>query len=195
MAKRAEATDRTRGRIEAALMELLTARPYNTITIADIAAEADVSVRTVQRHYASKSDLMGAIALSNQAEVGAAMSTYPSTSTPEEAISELVRKLFALFERRNLQYWAAYTALQDTEEANAIRDEMMAARARLVAEIMSKWPGVWRIEEEAAGRAANALLNYGSWKAMTWFADITSQEAARITTDALCRYLLRPSQT
>ena len=177
------------------MMDLLTARPYNTITIADIAAEADVSVRTVQRHYASKSDLMGAIALSNQAEVGAAMSAYPSTSTPEEAISELVRKLFALFERRNLQYWAAYTALQHTEEADAIRDEVMAARVRLVAEIMSKWPGVWRVDEKAAGRAVTALLNYGSWKAMTWFADITSQEAARIATDALCRYLLRRSRS
>jgi len=59
MAKRAEATGRRRRRIELALIELLATQPFSAITIGDIAAKAGVSVRTVQRHYASRDNVPG----------------------------------------------------------------------------------------------------------------------------------------
>ncbi len=49
---------RTRRALTAALIELASQRPYETITIRDITDQADIGYATFFRHYESKDDLM-----------------------------------------------------------------------------------------------------------------------------------------
>ena len=60
MANRAKLTERTRAAIETALVRLLATKPYDAISMTEIAGEANVSVRTVQRHFRTKDDLLAA---------------------------------------------------------------------------------------------------------------------------------------
>src|SRR3972149_3845288 len=90
MAKRADETDRTRRRIEAALIRLLGSRPYNGITIVEIAAEADVAVRTVQRHFRTKDDVLAAAFRSSAQTICEEVSKLPPAQSAKEALQHMV---------------------------------------------------------------------------------------------------------
>lgn len=62
MRARAEAVEATRERIARAAMERFFAEPYEDVTIAAIAADAEVSHQTVLNHFESKSGLFTAAA-------------------------------------------------------------------------------------------------------------------------------------
>src|SRR3990170_6018209 len=102
MAKRAEATDHTRGRIEDALIRLLGSRPYNDITVVEIAAEADVAVRTVQRHFGTKDDLLLRACLRRTQPVADQMEN-PSAKSARGLIQSLVRAQFDFYEQHNTE--------------------------------------------------------------------------------------------
>jgi AcrR family transcriptional regulator len=57
MDRRARKKARTRQEVRDAARRLFAARGFEAVTIADIAAEADVAVQTVFNHFASKEDL------------------------------------------------------------------------------------------------------------------------------------------
>src|SRR3990170_1041298 len=108
MAKRAEATDHTRRRIEAALIRLLGARPYNDITVVEIAAEADVAVRTVQRHYHTKDDLLLGACLRRTQSVAEQMQDL-SAESAQVLIQSLVRAQFDFYEKHSTECRALHS--------------------------------------------------------------------------------------
>src|SRR4051794_13098102 len=57
MDRRARKKARTREEIRTAARQLFAAHGFEAVTIADIAAEADVAVQTVFNHFATKEDL------------------------------------------------------------------------------------------------------------------------------------------
>src|SRR3954471_21305037 len=57
MDRRARKKARTREEIRTAARQLFAARGFDSVTIADIAAEADVAVQTVFNHFATKEEL------------------------------------------------------------------------------------------------------------------------------------------
>jgi AcrR family transcriptional regulator len=64
---------RTRRALEAALIELTSERPYQSIQVRDISDRADVGYATFYRHYESKDDLMLAVfnRITNELEASA----------------------------------------------------------------------------------------------------------------------------
>jgi len=109
MATRAKLTQRTHAGIERALVRLLATKPYDAISMTDIAKEADVAVRTVQRHFGSKDDLLAAAVRHPAQALSEELSQRPPGQPAREDLQTLVTALFAIYERHRPEIWAVYT--------------------------------------------------------------------------------------
>src|SRR3990172_2558814 len=131
MAKRAENTKRTRAHIEMALIELLAAQPFSAITIGDIAAKASVSVRTVQRHYTSRDNVLAACVGFPTRALADELSRRPPASSPRAALRNLLEALFSFYGTNSDQVWAVYSRAQDVPVLDELRRATIRARESL----------------------------------------------------------------
>ena len=191
MAKRALTTGRTRRRIELALIELLAARPFSAIAIPDIAAKAGVSVRTVQRHYASKDDLLAACVSFPARSLADKMSGRPLASSLREALRDLVEALFSFYEANSEQAWAVYSRAPDVPILEEFRSATMSARGSLIDSLFERWPDCWSADKRTARAALLGLTAFGAWHAMTGPERFTPSEALEFILGALDRTLLK----
>ena len=192
MANRAEATGHTRRRIEAALIRLLGSRPYNGITMVDIAAEADVAVRTVQRHYRTKDDLLAACARFVEEVVGQEWGKRPTPQSAEEHLRRVVETMFALYKEYTAAVWAGYSRSTEVPE---LRDAFRAGvevRDARIDELVARWPDAWASDAGHAKRTLVSLTSFPAWRGFTDRSRFTSAEATAEVTDILCQRLLRP---
>lgn len=195
MAKRAEATDRTRRRIEAALIRLLGSRPYNTITIVDIAGEADVAVRTVQRHYRTKDDLLAACARLPEQVMAEEWKRRPAPKSAEEDIRRLVNGIFAIYGEHSAAIWAAYCRSVEVPELRDTLEAGIAARTARIDEVVARWPDAWSASDAQAKRTMLSLMSFPAWRAFTESGRFSPAEATAEVTGILCLRLLRPSRS
>ena len=195
MAKRAEATDHTRRRIEAALIRLLGSRPYNGITIGDIAAEADVAVRTVQRHYQTKDDLLAACVRFPQEVIVEAWRTRAAPRSAEEDIRRLVEAMFTLYDEHTTEAWAAYCRSLEVATLRDLWETAVATRTARVDELLARWPNAWAVEAAVARRLLLALTSFPAWLGLTDRERFSSTEAAEEVVYILSQRLLRPSRS
>jgi len=191
MAKRGRATERTRRRIELALIELLTVRPYSAITANDIATRADVSVRTVQRHYASKDDILAACVSFPARSLADELSGRPPASSLREALRDLVESLFSFYEANSEQAWAVYSRAQGVPVLEELRGATVRARESLIDALIERWPDSWSTDKRTARAAMLGLTAFGTWQALTDAGRFTAQDAAAFTLGALERTLLK----
>lgn len=89
LGRRADGVRRTTEAIVTAALSFVPDRAWEDVTIAEVAARAGVTERTVLRHFATKDDLARACMARGQAEVRAERPGAPGTSL-EDAIAELV---------------------------------------------------------------------------------------------------------
>ena len=194
MAKRAQETDRTRVGIELALIRLLASKAYQAISMSDIAGEADVSVRTVQRHFGSKDRILAA-ALRYPAEAFySELASQPPGRSPREDIQNLVTALFAVYRRHRVEIWAAYTRF--SEAPLLLRALLVAAQAWMSAVdgLMARWSDRWAIDPQLARRAVVALTSYPTWRGLTGAGGFDSPEAETFVTKLLCEFIMGPGQ-
>ena len=191
MAKRALTTDRTRRRMELALIELLAARPFSAITIPDIAVKADVSVRTVQRHYASKDDLLAACVSFPARSLADELSGRPPASSLREALRDLVEALFSFYEENSEQAWAVYSRAQEVPVLEELRGATVHARESLIDALFEQWPDCWSADKRTARAAMLGLTAFGTWQALTDAGRFSARDAVEFTLSALDRTLLK----
>ena len=191
MAKRVLTTDRTRRRMELALIELLAARPFSAITIPDIAAKADVSVRTVQRHYASKDDLLAACVSFPARSLADELSGRPPASSLREALRDLVEALFSFYEENSEQAWAVYSRAQEVPVLEELRGATVHARESLIDALFEQWPDCWSADKRTARAAMLGLTAFGTWQALTDAGRFSARDATEFTLSALDRTLLK----
>ena len=191
MARQAEAVQRTRADIGMALIRLLATKPYEAISMADIAKEAYVSQRTVQRYYPSKDDVLGA-ALRNPAELLAEeLSRRSAAESAEEAIGELVEAMFGVYNRYSAEIWTAYSRSDDVPElAEALR-VVVEAWMSAIEGFIARWPDAWTIDQQLAKRIVAALTSYPTWRGFTGPGGFGSPEAELFITDLMRQSLLR----
>ena len=191
MTGRSKARDRTRGRIETALIRLLATRPYAAMTVADIACEAGVSARTVHRYFRSKDDLLAA-ALRYPAEaIAEEVQGRATPESAEEAIAGLVEAMFAVYNRHRLELWAAYSRAGDVPELAKATQVATTGWLSLIENLFSRWPDVWNVERELAKREIVAFTSYPAWRGLAGAGGFGSPEAELLVADVLCRHLLR----
>ncbi len=194
MAKRTQQTDRTRVGIEVALIRLLASKAYEAISMSDIAGEADVSVRTVQRHFGSKDRILAA-ALRYPAEAfSSELASQPPGRSPREDIQNLVTALFATYGRHRREMWAAYT--RSSEAPRLLSALQVAAQAWMsaVEGLMARWSDRWAIDPQLARRAVVALTSYPTWRGLTGAGGFDSPEAETFVTKLLCEFIMGPGQ-
>jgi AcrR family transcriptional regulator len=78
----------TRDRLLNAAKEQFEERGYDSVTVAEIAAEAGVSVKTLFQHFRSKEDLLLAELADIHADMVRALSDRDRSKTPLEAVTE-----------------------------------------------------------------------------------------------------------
>ena len=191
MANRAEETDRTRKRIEAALIRLLGSRPYDRITMVDIAAQADVAVRTVQRHYTSRDNILAAGVGFPTRALADELSRRPPASSPRAALRDLLQALFSFYEANSAQAWAVYSKAQDVPVLDELRLATIRARESLIDALIERWPDSWSTQKRTARAAILGLTAFGTWRALTDTGRFPAQDAAEFIAVALERSLLK----
>lgn len=191
MGNRSDAVEGTRTRIREALQRLLLAKAYGAITIADIAGEADVSVRTVQRHFRSKDDALASACRHSVEWIAEAVSKRPAAKRVEEAIRYLVEAQFEVYSQHDAECWAGYSRTRDVPELEEAARAASEGWAAPIEGLISSWPNAWAVEAEPAKRLLQAMLSYPAWRAFREFGGFTSPEAARLVTRLLWRSLLR----
>ena len=191
MANRAEATERTRKRIEAALIRLLAARPYNSITIVDIAAEADVAVRTVQRHYRTKDELLAAAFRAAAETISEEVSKLPPAQSGGDALRHIVHAAFTLYERYKTESWAVYSRAAEVPELRDTARAGLASREARIDELLARWPDAWSIETATARRLILSLTSFPAWRSFTEPGRFSPAEAVAEVAEILCQRLLR----
>ena len=194
MAKRAEATDRTRRRIEAALIRLLGSRPYNSITVAEIAAEADVAVRTVQRHYRTKDDLLLDVCLRRTQSVTEQLQDL-SAKSAQGLIQSLVRAQFDFYEQHNTECWALHSRAAEAPKVRDALHTLIDGRISNLTDLMTRWPDAWSVDGSLAAQTLVALTSYPAWRGFTESGRFSPAEATAEVTGILCQRLLRPSRS
>ena len=194
MAKRAEETGRTRRRIEAALIRLLGSRPYNGITMVDIAAEADVAVRTVQRHFRTKDDLLLDACL-RRTRSAAERLPDPSAKSAQELIRDLVRAQFDFYGQHNTECWALHSRAAEAPKMRDALHTLIDGRISSLADLTARWPDAWSVEGTRAARTLAALTSYPVWREFTEVGGFSPAEAIAEVAEILCRRLLRPARS
>src|SRR3972149_344800 len=106
LGKREPLVSQTRAAIIGALLRLMASTPYDSITIKQVAAEADVAEKTVQRHFGSKHAILVAhLEGVTNAEVRARVWTSTNGREPRSAIEQVVRAVFSAYEEREDEIW------------------------------------------------------------------------------------------
>ena len=191
MAKRTEATGRTRRRIELALIELLAAQPFSAITIGDIAAKAGVSVRTVQRHYTSRDDILAACVSFPTRALADELSRRAPASSLRAELRDLVEALFSFYEANTEQAWAVYSRAQDVPVLEELRRATVRVRESLIDALFDRWPDSWSTNKGTVRAAMLGLTAFGTWQALTEAGRLTAQEAVEFIVELLERRLLK----
>jgi AcrR family transcriptional regulator len=194
MATRAKLTQRTHAGIERALVRLLAAKPYDAISMTDIAKEADVSVRTVQRHFRTKDDLLAAAARYPAQALSEELSKRPAGQSPREDLQSLVAALFAIYDRYRPEIWTLYNWSSEVPELMRTLLVSSAAWLSAVEALMARWSDRCAIEPLLAKRTIVALTSYPAWRGLAGAGGFGSPEAETTVTKLLYEFIFEPRE-
>jgi len=194
MAKRAEKTERTRRDIETALVRLLAIKAYDAVSMADIAEQADVAVRTVQRHFRSKDDVLAAAVRHPAQALSRELSQRPPGQSPHDDLQSLAASLFAIYERYRRETWALYTHSAEVPELMRVQFVAGAAMVSAVEALLARWSDRCAIDPLLAKRAILALTSYPTWRGLAGVGGFASPDAESLVAGLLYDLIFEPTQ-
>jgi AcrR family transcriptional regulator len=194
MAKRAKRTGRTRRNIEMALVRLLATKSYRAVSIADIAEEADVAVRTVQRHFGSKDDVLASAFRYPAQAMSEELSRRPPAKSPREDLQSLAAALFSIYSRHRREMWAAYTRSADVPELLQALTISGGAWLSAVDALLARWSEPCAVDSILAKRAIVALTSYPAWRGFAGAGGFGSPEAETIVARLLYHLIFEPTE-
>ncbi|MFE7802317.1 TetR family transcriptional regulator [Nocardia sp. NPDC057440] len=100
MSLRDRKKERTRRAIADAALRLFVARGFDAVTVADIAAEAEVGTRTLHRYYASKDELLFAEDDEHREELARLLGDRPEGESPESTLAAVIGPMVLRFADR-----------------------------------------------------------------------------------------------
>jgi AcrR family transcriptional regulator len=194
MATRAKLTQHTHAGIERALVRLLAAKPYDAISMTDIAKEADVAVRTVQRHFGSKDEVLTATARYPAQALSEELSRRPAGQSPREDLQSLLAALFAIYDRYRPEIWTLYNWSSEVPELMRALLVSGAAWLSAVEALMARWSDRCAIEPLLAKRTIVALTSYPAWRGLAGAGGFGSPDAETIVTKLLYEFIFEPRE-
>ncbi|MCP2299309.1 transcriptional regulator, TetR family [Nocardia amikacinitolerans] len=100
MSLRDRKKERTRRAIADAALRLFAERGFDAVTIADIAAAAEVGTRTLHRYYSGKDELLFAEDDEHRAELARLLAERPAGEDPETTLAAVIGPMVAHFADR-----------------------------------------------------------------------------------------------
>lgn len=159
--------------------------------MAQIADAADVSVRTVQRHYASKDELLLDACLIEPSETIPDVAEEASECACDEVMGTLLRRQFAFYVRHGIECGALYARAIDAPSVQQALREADDRRQARIAGLVARWPDVWATDTGKATRVLAAMTSYRSWQAFNEIAGLSYEETVTVAGDMLRTYLLK----
>ena len=159
--------------------------------MADIAVEADVAVRTVQRHYRTKDDLPLGTCLHRTQSLTERLEDL-SAKSAQGLIQSLVRAQFDFYEQHNTECWALHSRAAEAPKMRDALHTLIDERTSSLADLIVRWPNAWSVDGSLAAQTLVALTSYPVWRGFTESGRFSPAEAAAEVTDILCQRLLRP---
>jgi AcrR family transcriptional regulator len=188
MGIRAEATAATRGRIAQATLGLLFERSYEDVTLADIAAAAEVSHQTVLNHYQSKEGAaLAAVSLLREETDELRASVRPGSVT--SAVDVLVEQ-YERFGDLNVR-WAM--SAQRLGGLAVLVDQARAAHQTWLQDVFGTALPVPGVQRRRAVQALHVATDVYAWKLLRRDLGLSREETARTMT-ALVRGVLERKQ-
>jgi AcrR family transcriptional regulator len=194
MATRAKKTERTRAAIETALVRLLAIRAYDAVTMAEIAEQADVAVRTVQRHFGSKDEILAAAVRHPAQALSKELSQRLPGQSPYDDLRGLAASLFAIYERYRRETWALYTRSAEVPELMRVQFVAGAAMVSAVEALLARWSDRRAIDPLLAKRAILALISYPAWRGLAGVGGFGPPEAETFIAGLLHHLIFEPAQ-
>lgn len=195
MAKRAKKTERTHAAIETALVRLLAIKAYDAVNMADIAEQADVATRTVQRHFGSKDDVLAAAVRHPAQALREELSQRPPGQSPHDDLQSLAASLFTIYNRYRRETWALYTRSAEVPELMRVQFVAGAAMISAVEALLARWSDRCAIDPLLAKRAILALISYPAWRGLAGVGGFGSPEAEALVAKLLYDLIFEPTET
>ncbi len=180
----------TRDCIVASLLRLMACGPYDSVTISQIAREADVAEKTVHRHFASKGAIFVAWAESAAAAESARLMETVGGDCPRCATQRLVRGLFRVYEENSGRMWDFVRAGSGSEGIAAYQADFVRFRRRLASVVVDGCPGAWRLGRERTVQLLVTATSFLTWKALREQSELSEEEAAAAVLDGIERTLM-----
>jgi AcrR family transcriptional regulator len=167
----------TETRILDAALGLLRRQDLEALTIADIAAEAGVTERTIYRHFVSREDLLKALWPHLQRRVGS--SGFPTTARDVVALPP---RLFANFDREEGGMRGSVYSTAGRDLRLAVNDERKAAFSSCVRDARPDLEGDALIRLAAVVQLLDSAF---AWVVMKDFWGLDGAEAGRAASEAI----------
>jgi AcrR family transcriptional regulator len=185
--RRARKKARTREEIRTAARRLFAARGFEAVTIADIAAEADVAVQTVFNHFATKEELFFDGRTPWVEGAAEAVRSRPASVPPLRALRDyLVGTVTALTDPRADDERRSYVATIEASPTLRAREIEVVheAERRLTEALIEAWT-----QEQVAHPETVAALTAATWLAAARVLVLTRRPAMlgdqNVTSDAV----------
>jgi AcrR family transcriptional regulator len=124
---------RTRAALAGVALELFAARGFAAVTMAEIAAAAEVGPRTVYRYFADKEELLFGADDEVLDHLRTALAARPAAEPPARAVVEAVRALVPLWGDRQAEGRARAAVIAASPELLARQRTKQAAEERVLA--------------------------------------------------------------
>lgn len=182
----------TRAAIMHALVALMGRMPYATITLSQIAEEADVAEKTVQRHFGSKSAIFAAFAGRAFAAARARlMDEADGGESPLAGLERLFRAVYSTYEECGERIWTFITAEHGLAGAAVVRTEIRAFGDSLTASLVRAWPDAWRLDDPRTEQVISGLSRFLTWKALRDECGLSAEETVLAARDIAAGMLLK----
>lgn len=176
----------TQERIVQAALEVIQRGEAETLTVAQVAAEAGVTERTIYRHFPTRDDLMAAV----WAKVNERVATPTLPATPAEVIAQPM-EMFPAFDAQE----ALIRAIVFTKQGRELRLSVNAERQKRFRQAVAMArPDLKEPEFTRVCAAVQLLDSSFAWSVMKDYWGLSGEEAGKAASAAITVLLTPPSE-
>ena len=194
MDNRAAVTLAVRQRIVEAALDELAAAPQGAITLADVAARADLALRTLYNHFPSRDALLTAAFVHHGS---LSRKAIEAVSVPDNTPDEQLRHLIGAYYSRYADMGPRLTALLELRGFPALAEQVRAIRdwrRQVLGAVMAaaREQDLLTASEATALALAFTVTSHAHWQVLV--SELHHEDPATVTADALCKAILHPGR-
>lgn len=187
----------TREQLISAVLHLVLEDGADAVTVGAVAERADVALRTVYNHFASREALLEAALDRIIGEIEAALAAAGiEAGHPDERIRRFVAAAFGEFDRLGILL-TRILSVRGVPHLERRLAELNQWRLGRIDEIVraAEAEGRARLPAEQANALAGAVIGHGSWEVLVHARGLSGKRAGALVGRALASALIRPESS